>query len=91
MARFTRRYPAVLDTLVRQMLELVADFEQKLVEAEGQKQQRQEQQQEQQGGSTPPPPSEQQDEQQGGDGGGGGAGEEMEVGVRVYGCAHRPY
>jgi uncharacterized protein with von Willebrand factor type A (vWA) domain len=34
MARFTRRYPAVLDTLLKQMLSLVHDFETKLLEAE---------------------------------------------------------
>ncbi|KAF8063042.1 viaA [Scenedesmus sp. PABB004] len=41
MARFTRRYPVVLETLMKQMLGLVHDFETKLLEAESKRQQQQ--------------------------------------------------
>jgi uncharacterized protein with von Willebrand factor type A (vWA) domain len=68
MARFTRRYPAVLDTLLKQMLSLVHDFETKLLEAEAKRaqqgkdskqqkrQQRQRQQPSSQQQSQPKPP-----------------------------------
>eukprot|EP00879_Flechtneria_rotunda_P013426 GHRR01014017.1.p1 GENE.GHRR01014017.1~~GHRR01014017.1.p1 ORF type:complete len:601 (+),score=219.05 GHRR01014017.1:188-1990(+) len=40
MARFTRRYPVVLETLMKQMLSLVHDFELQLLEAQAQQQQK---------------------------------------------------
>jgi hypothetical protein len=59
MARFTRRYPAVLETLINQMLSLVKDFEQKLLEAEAKRDAQQRQKQ------RPPPPPQQQQQQPG--------------------------
>ncbi|KAI8470513.1 MAG: hypothetical protein J3K34DRAFT_454053 [Monoraphidium minutum] len=56
MARFTRRYPAVLETLMKQMLMLVKDFEQKLLEAESRKEAAKQQ--------RPPPQQNQQQQQQ---------------------------
>lgn len=41
MPRFTRRYPAILDTLIKQMLGLAREFEEKLAAAEQQQQQKQ--------------------------------------------------
>jgi len=80
MPRFTRRYPAILNTLIKQMLTLVQDFEAKMAEAE-EKQQKQQQQQQQRS----MPQSQQQSQQQDGDngqsgqaGGGGGDSEESE-------------
>ena len=60
MARFTRRYPAVLESLMKQMMELVKDFEQKLLEAEAKREAAKRQQQQR----RPPPPQQQQDQQQ---------------------------
>eukprot|EP00882_Tetradesmus_deserticola_P022679 GHRQ01024617.1.p1 GENE.GHRQ01024617.1~~GHRQ01024617.1.p1 ORF type:complete len:257 (+),score=92.33 GHRQ01024617.1:309-1079(+) len=41
MPRFTRRYPVVLETLMKQMLAMVHDFELKLLEAEAKQRQQQ--------------------------------------------------
>ncbi|GBF88932.1 hypothetical protein Rsub_01431 [Raphidocelis subcapitata] len=84
MARFTRRYPAVLETLMKQMLMLVKDFEQKLLEAEAKreamKQQRpqpqQQQQQNQQQQQQRPDEDGDEDEEQGDGEQGGGEGEQ---------------
>lgn len=54
MPRFTRRYPKLLNSLLKQFLELAGEFETKLLEEEG-KQANQQQQQKQQ--SQPPPQS----------------------------------
>lgn len=48
MARFCRRYPALLDTLLRQMLNLVRPFEAKLAEQEAKAQKQKQQKQQQQ-------------------------------------------
>eukprot|EP00775_Hariotina_reticulata_P007193 gene7193-7407_t len=55
MPRFTRRYPVVLETLMKQMLNMVYDFEAKLLEAEAKRQQQR----------PPPPPQQQQRSPQG--------------------------
>lgn len=55
MPRFTRRYPAVLETLMKQMINMVHDFETKLLEAESKRQQQQ----------RPPPMQQQQQSPQG--------------------------
>jgi hypothetical protein len=93
MPRFTRRYPAVLDTLMRQMLQLVHEFETKLMEQE---QKRQDQQRQQQQRS--PNPQSQQDQQDGeqdgdqdneeGEGEGGGQGGEMGEMVSSWASPH---
>ncbi|EFJ49849.1 hypothetical protein VOLCADRAFT_120690 [Volvox carteri f. nagariensis] len=63
MPRFTRRYPAVLDTLMKQMLSLAYEFEEKLAAAEKQQQQQQQQQRTQQQQQSAPN-QQQQDQQQ---------------------------
>ncbi|GIL90546.1 hypothetical protein Vretifemale_18190 [Volvox reticuliferus] len=62
MPRFTRRYPAVLDTLIKQMLSLAYEFEEKLATAEKQQQQQQQQQRQQQ--MPQPNQGQEQDQQQ---------------------------
>ncbi|MEW5311330.1 MAG: hypothetical protein WDW38_003056 [Sanguina aurantia] len=52
MPRFTRRYPAVLNTLMKQMLTLVQDFEEKLAEAQAQQAAADDQEQQQDGSSS---------------------------------------
>ncbi|GAX75202.1 hypothetical protein CEUSTIGMA_g2646.t1 [Chlamydomonas eustigma] len=76
MPRFTRRYPAILDTLIKQMLNLVEDFETKLTEEEMKQHKRQQQQQKQKQNSMMQPSRQQQEkeddehqDQQSGDGG----------------------
>mmetsp|Transcript_2638 Transcript_2638/g.4491 ORF Transcript_2638/g.4491 Transcript_2638/m.4491 type:complete len:677 (+) Transcript_2638:36-2066(+) len=76
MPRFTRRYPAVLNTLMRQMLVLVQDFEEKMVDVE-EKQQKQKQQQQQQ---QPTESSSSSEAQEGSEGEQGDQGESGENG-----------
>ncbi|GLI68508.1 hypothetical protein VaNZ11_012952 [Volvox africanus] len=64
MPRFTRRYPAVLDTLIKQMLSLAFEFEEKLAAAEQQQQQQQQQRQQQQQMPQPNQGQEQDQQQQ---------------------------
>ncbi|WIA19969.1 hypothetical protein OEZ85_005847 [Tetradesmus obliquus] len=84
MPRFTRRYPVVLETLMKQMLAMVHDFELKLLEAEAkQKQQQrpppQQQAQPSQQGQQQDEPGDQDQEQQGEEGQEGGAEQSQEL------------
>lgn len=73
MARFTRRHPKLLPPLLKQFLELVADFEEQLLEQEAKQRQKQQQQQQQQSQSSAGPDPQQQQEGKGeGQGEGGG-------------------
>eukprot|EP00878_Enallax_costatus_P047081 GHUV01057462.1.p1 GENE.GHUV01057462.1~~GHUV01057462.1.p1 ORF type:complete len:525 (+),score=160.82 GHUV01057462.1:163-1737(+) len=74
MPRFTRRYPVVLESLMKQMLQMVYDFENKLLEAESKRQQQRPQPQQQQMQQSPQQ-QQQQDEQEG-----EGEGEEGQAG-----------
>ncbi|PSC69825.1 von Willebrand type A [Micractinium conductrix] len=72
MARFTRRHPKLLPALLKQFLELVAEFEENLLEQESQQKQKQNQQQQRQ--SQASGQEAQQQEQQAGEGEGEGDG-----------------
>eukprot|EP00798_Chlamydomonas_sp_ICE-L_P014477 gene14477-20501_t len=84
MPRFTRRYPVILNTLMKQMLTLVQDFEIKLADEESKQQDKQQKQQQQQQMGRPPPPSEDDEDQEGKDedneeeGQAGGCGDESQ-------------
>jgi uncharacterized protein with von Willebrand factor type A (vWA) domain len=63
MARFCRRYPALLDTLLKRMLALLRDFEGALEQMQSEQDAQQSQ--------NPPPPQNQQQQPSGSEGGGG--------------------
>jgi len=66
MARFTRRHPALLESLLKQMLSLVQEYEQKLLEARTEEESAPPE-------SPPPPPPQQQSSSASTDGGEGEA------------------
>jgi hypothetical protein len=69
MPRFTRRYPALTDSVLRQMLEYTREFELQLQEQANQEKKQKQQQKKQQQQQNSQPANGEQDGEEGADGG----------------------